>query len=92
MPRNVRNFWIETTVDGQKTPAKGTGPIRKDGGFRTVVLMRNNGSIVRALELDGYVDSSGAIVLRASSGREVIAKLDNVLISADADLVITTKR
>jgi hypothetical protein len=44
MPKNVRNFWIEIEVDGNKSKVA-TGPISKDGGFSCIILMRENGKI-----------------------------------------------
>ena len=56
MPRNIRNFWIELTVDGKKSRVA-TGPRGKDGGFRLVVKMRDNGNIIDALGIEG--DATG---------------------------------
>ena len=42
MPKNVRNFWIELEVDGRKTKIA-TGPRSKDGGFKLILKMRENG-------------------------------------------------
>lgn len=63
MPRNVRNFWIELDVDG-KTRVE-TGPLAKDSGFHLVILMRENGGIIRAMEIDGRQLSDGSLVLSA---------------------------
>lgn len=52
MPRNVRNFWIATQVDGRKTH-DATGPRRKDGGFRTSIEMRYAGAVTHALTIEG---------------------------------------
>ena len=32
MPRNVRNFWLNLSVDGKRTDVA-SGPVAKDGGF-----------------------------------------------------------
>lgn len=64
MPRNVRNFWIELDVDGSKTRVE-TGPLAKDGGFHLVIPMRENGGIIRAMEIDGRQLSDGSLVLSA---------------------------
>lgn len=64
MPRNVRNFWLELNVDGA-TKRIETGPRAKDGGFELTILMRDKGSIVRALDVRGYVDREGQLRLIA---------------------------
>lgn len=66
MPRNVRNFWIELTVDGSATRVE-TGPRSKDGGFELTILMRDRGGISRAMELRGYAKSDGSITLVAQA-------------------------
>ena len=64
MSRNVRNFWIELTVDGKATRIE-TGPQAKDGGFSLVILQRDEGSIIRAMEIDGLALSEGGLRLTA---------------------------
>jgi hypothetical protein len=74
MPRNVRNFWLELTVDG-KTSRIETGPQAKDGGFSLIILQRDGGSITRAMEVDGRALSDGRLKLTAiakDKGIEVI--------------------
>lgn len=65
MPRNVRNFWITTMVDGKQT-AVATGPRSKDGGFTTTIQMRDKGGILRALTIEGAAVNN-ALVLRVAS-------------------------
>lgn len=72
MPRNVRNFWIELSVDGSATRVE-TGPRSKDGGFSLVVLMRDDGGIVRALEVNGRTLSDGSLRLEATSKGGTVA-------------------
>ena len=61
MPRNVRNFWIELSVDGKKT-AVATGPRSRSGGFRCKVLQRADGAIhhediiVEGIHRDGLLE------------------------------------
>lgn len=63
MPRNVRNFWIETQVDGRKTDI-GTGPRSKDGGIYVSVGMRDKGDVEsRKVELEGFATTEGKILL-----------------------------
>lgn len=93
MPQNVRNFWIETTVDGQRTPPKGQGPQSKDGGFRTVVLMRDDGDVTRVLEMEGYV-RNGNLCLRITPElrRQKSATSQADVVVDGNDIVITTQR
>jgi hypothetical protein len=48
----VRNFWIEATVDGRKTPIA-FGPRAKDGGFELKIYQREEGSSVHVLTIRG---------------------------------------
>jgi hypothetical protein len=68
MPRNVRNFWIEANIDGRATAFVG-GPQSKDGGFDMRILQRDNGDIITALHVRGFVDSDGNL--------QVIAETDD---------------
>jgi hypothetical protein len=56
MVRNVRNFWIEAEIDGRSARLQG-GPASSDGGFSLRVMMRDEGSIVRALSVSGWAHS-----------------------------------
>lgn len=58
----VRNFWIETEVDGYKNPIGG-GPKNKEGGFKTTITQRDKGSIERGIDIIGFADSEGNLVL-----------------------------
>ena len=62
MPRCVRNFWIEIEVDG-KTHKVACGPRSKDGGFRLVVKQRDDGCVIKAMEVQGFADDKGNIRL-----------------------------
>ena len=65
MPRHVRNFWLELTVDGKKTPVK-TGPVRKDGGFELKVFIRDKGQVKEAGIVRGMAFSNGYLGLKFS--------------------------
>jgi len=54
MPRNVRNFWIEASVDGRRSDIN-TGPRKSDGGFSCTIYVREEGSIS-----DKYLRIGGA--------------------------------
>jgi hypothetical protein len=63
MPRNVRNFWVEVSVDGKQEKVA-TGPRNKEGGIYITVLMRENGDISdKKLIIEGSVTSAGELVL-----------------------------
>jgi hypothetical protein len=62
MPRNVRNFWIDLSVDGKKTTVQ-TGPKNKDGGFRMDILIRSDGNIETAAGIEGYAYPDGRLEL-----------------------------
>lgn len=69
MPRHVRNFWLDLSVDGKRSRVS-TGPVRKDGGFTLNILMRDGGSIVKALTVTGEAvsgDGPGEYRLRLYS-------------------------
>ena len=53
MPRHVRNFWIELTVDGKKSRIA-TGPCAKDGGFELTIRQRDKGDIITGMMIRGY--------------------------------------
>ena len=44
MPRVTRNFWIDLQVDGRSSYI-GTGPRNKDGGFKMMISVREEGDI-----------------------------------------------
>ena len=62
MPRNVRNFWIELTIDGKKTRIA-TGPRGEDGGFELTIFQRNGGTIIKAHCVIGVVSDDGRLEL-----------------------------
>lgn len=68
MVKNVRNFWITTSVDGRES-IDGTGPVRKDGGFSVNVKVRDKGGISnREYNLNGTVDDDGTLYLELTAG------------------------
>lgn len=58
MPRNVRNFWLEGSIDG-RTSALSGGPQAASGGFVVNVKQRNRGAVTTA----------GALYGEATNGR-----------------------
>jgi hypothetical protein len=63
MPRNVRNFWIETRVDGAEPRAM--GPKASGGGFTQDILMREKGEpSATVIQLRGRVTATGETELQ----------------------------
>lgn len=54
MPRNVRNFWIEATIDGRSSKLEG-GPQAKDGGFELTIRQRDKGAVTKVLTIRGTI-------------------------------------
>lgn len=82
MPRNVRNFWLELTVDG-KTSRVETGPQSKDGGFQLTIKMRDEGDITIAASIVGVAtDGKLALMFRPELATD----------EHDGDICIHTKR
>ena len=59
-PRNVRNFWIETVVDGLARTFS-SGPVAQDGGFTEVVSIRRNGEVCDVLKIKGIAYPDGTL-------------------------------
>lgn len=67
-PRNVRNFWVDLNVDGHTAIA--TGPKPATGGFEQTILVRSNGAPHKALDIRGYVNRDGDLVISVSADDE----------------------
>ncbi len=67
MPRNVRNFWIDGSIDGRDSRLTG-GPRSKTGGFSLTGFQRDNGSVSRALIVDGFANENGELTLSVRNG------------------------
>jgi len=67
MPRNVRNFWVETSLRegslGEVTRRAGTGPRGKEGTFTTAIKIRDAGSVRDALTVEGFAEADGTLTL-----------------------------
>lgn len=63
MPRNVRNFWIDATIDGRESRMSG-GPRAKDGGMFVAMRMRNRGEVTTPLYVAGTAMPDGDMLLR----------------------------
>lgn len=66
MPRNVRNFWVESDIDGRATKLEG-GPVSKDGGFDTNVYIRDGGQVEKALTIYGTPHPDGSLTLTVTN-------------------------
>lgn len=66
MPRNVRNFWLDATIDGKQTKLSG-GPQAKDGGFTLTIKIRDNGEVSQAMRISGFASETGELTLALSS-------------------------
>lgn len=73
MPRNVRNFWLNITIDGKKTDI-GAGPRSRSGGFRCQVLQRADGEIHREELIVEGIPRDGLLELKVWVGGDVIFK------------------
>ncbi len=76
MPRNVRNFWVELSIDGRPTPIAG-GPRNKDGGFDLVVKMRDKGGIKEAFAVNGRVLSDGRLVVTVEDQQQQFLRIES---------------
>ena len=47
----IRKFYLESYIDGRKTPLTG-GPRSKDGGMKTFISIRDKGEIESAVRID----------------------------------------
>lgn len=74
MPRNVRNFWLEADIEGRKATFTG-GPQRADGGFVLTIFQRDKGSVTKAMEIRGFIDTNGRIRLNAGTFNPLDAML-----------------
>lgn len=72
MPRNVRNFWIETNADGiEKTQE--TGPRNKEGGFSTNIYIRNEGTVEKILSISGR-EYGNTLILSVNGADKLLAE------------------
>jgi hypothetical protein len=76
MPRNVRNFWIETRTrkdgDYEDWREHATGPLGKLGTFTTSIKIRHEGQPLDVLTLEGFADEDGYLTIVVfADGRRV---------------------
>jgi hypothetical protein len=84
----VRNFYIDADIDGHRTSLSG-GPASRTGGLSLTILIRNEGSILRAVKVWADARADGTLTL-------TVAPTPEVTVSTDPDgsggFTITTKR
>ena len=69
---SMRNFWLDSDIDGRQTSLSG-GPRASDGGMNVTVRQRENGKSVVACKVKCYKRNDGLLV---TSVRD---KNDNVI-------------
>lgn len=65
--RNIRNFWVEGTIDGRESRMTG-GPISKTGGLNLTIYQRENNAITTAFEIECKATYSGTLVTSIFDG------------------------
>lgn len=60
MPHNVRNFWLDASIDGRESRLSG-GPRRKHGGMQVYYRQRANGQITCPVTISSYADDDGRL-------------------------------
>ena len=70
MPRNTRNFWVDLHIDGRSSNLAG-GPVSKDGDISGTIYVRNNGGVVKGLEIWGHAKKDGTLELGVHPGEGV---------------------
>lgn len=61
MPRNVRPSWIDLSVDGRTDIS--TGPRSRHGELSAILSVREDGSVLRLLDIDAIGSQDGKTVL-----------------------------
>lgn len=68
----LRNFWIDSRIDGRNTILSG-GPRSKDGGMHINVLQRKDGKKVKAVEVNCY-EENGQLITCVWVGNEKVGE------------------
>jgi hypothetical protein len=93
---NVRNFYLTADIDGRASGLSG-GPRSKDGGMSATILVRHEGSILRAVEISAIARRDGTLLLRVTptsdAGRKAEVETEpGTFRDAAPGFTITTKR
>lgn len=90
----VRNFYIDADIDGRRTGLSG-GPASKTGGLSATILVRHEGSILRAVQIWARAKDDGTLTLTVTpaieAGRAHLVTREPVP-GHQAGFTITTKR
>ena len=69
---SLRNFWVESFIDGRKT-LLASGPRRKDGEMHTTIKVKEGGNSVEAVSIVCFPTEQGnRIVVRDETNGERI--------------------
>lgn len=66
----IRNFYIQSDIDGRETPLQG-GPRSKDGGMCTTLYQRSDGEIVEAVKIK-CLECDGELITQVINKGEVV--------------------
>jgi len=67
----VRNFWLQTDIDGRVTQLHG-GPQAKDGGFTQNIYVRDEGASKKAYSVHGIATEDGRLRIVIFDGKETL--------------------
>jgi hypothetical protein len=70
----TRNFWIDASIDGRKTPLTG-GPRSKDGGFDLRIFMRSDSGIISPVYIRGWAGGDNQLHLDIVADGEVVHQI-----------------
>jgi hypothetical protein len=65
----IRNFYIDADIDGRRTGLSG-GPASKTGGLSATILVRHEGTILRAVQIWAHAKEDGTLTLMVTPTAE----------------------
>jgi hypothetical protein len=89
--KNTRNFWIELDVDGRQTRVE-TGPAARNGEFRGTIYIRDEGEVLRAVDLQGHVLADGQLSLVVTPVAPEAKVTEQIIDGQGAGFIVSTKR
>jgi hypothetical protein len=90
MPRVTRNFWLEADIDGRRIRLEG-GPQGRDNGFSLTIYIRDNGSVLRAVSVNGIAHSDGTLAISTSAASDVAHSQTGHVEPGSAGFTVTTQ-
>jgi len=93
MPRCVRNFWVDASIDGRASTFA-SGPRSKDGGIRLHYYQRKEGDIVCPFSIRSRATSDNTLITTINLNTRD-QEMDSFVITIDKDqeqIQIVTKR